>query len=246
MMQKQNDTEQIKQANRNNKKEYAGYRAPTKEDLRRLLIYAGEERYNMERSFQYMGYKMLWIIQMALEGKKFPSQGQLETDQWRAHVYDISIWLTIEDCLRILVDFDSNLFFRVIARLFYGQPWCFLLSMKVESKKNRALRDFKTPQEIIMTLQAYCEKAERLAAVNSQLGKSKVLEHFYHFILEVQYHQIAEKEDMQKKMNAQGAGAGPAVIKRRAAGLETPQMLAVDKATVIKAIHKGLTDERTN
>ena len=53
---------------------------------------------------------------------------------------------------------------------------------------------------------------------------------------------------MQKKMNSLGEEKdGKAeVIKRRAVASDGAQMLQLDKATVIKAIHKGLTDERAS
>ena len=31
-----------------------------------------ERRYQIEKSYLYTGYKLLWIVKMFLEGKKFP------------------------------------------------------------------------------------------------------------------------------------------------------------------------------
>jgi hypothetical protein len=31
-----------------------------------------EEKYRIQKSYVYIGYKFLWIVQMFLEGKRFP------------------------------------------------------------------------------------------------------------------------------------------------------------------------------
>ena len=46
------------------------------------------ERLNAEKSQIYLGYKILWIIRLFLNGKKFP-QGNIVTPKWRKYVLEI-------------------------------------------------------------------------------------------------------------------------------------------------------------
>lgn len=43
------------------------------QDLERLLgQISADDKFELEKSHVYIGYKLLWIIQMFLKGKKFP------------------------------------------------------------------------------------------------------------------------------------------------------------------------------
>ena len=53
----------------------------TKEDVRSMQSVDRERRYQIEKSYIYTGYKLLWIIKMFLDGKKFPI-GNLSLMQW--------------------------------------------------------------------------------------------------------------------------------------------------------------------
>lgn len=88
-----------------------------------------KQKYAIEISNCYVGYKLLWIMQMFLEGKKFPD-GTLDSEQWRIHVHHIVNFVTTEEYLRTILDFDSEMFFFVIEKLFKGKPWQFLSEMR--------------------------------------------------------------------------------------------------------------------
>ena len=62
---------------------------------------------------------------MFLEGKKFP-YGNLSESQWQQHVYQIVTFITDDLYLDDVFMFDPEQFFKVIARLFCGQPWIYL------------------------------------------------------------------------------------------------------------------------
>jgi len=83
------------------------------------------KKYEIEKSKAYIGYKMLWIIKIFLEGKMFP-YGSLSVEKWRIHVYDIAHFISNDEFLNDLLAFDSEQFFKVVARLFYGEPYKFL------------------------------------------------------------------------------------------------------------------------
>lgn len=102
--------------------------AVKKSDLCRLLSKQNKDKYQMEKSYAYIGYKFLWIIQMFLDGKRFP-YGDLTEAQWRQHVVDIVNFVSTDEYLSELLDFDPSLFFRVISKLFTGKPWLFVSLM---------------------------------------------------------------------------------------------------------------------
>ena len=56
-----------------------GPRKITKDDIRLLRNIDKELKYEIEKSHLYIGYKLLWIIRMFLDGKKFPN-GDLEEE----------------------------------------------------------------------------------------------------------------------------------------------------------------------
>ena len=79
----------------------------TKDDIRQLRNIDKERKYEIEKSHLYIGYKLLWILKMFLEGRKFPN-GELEEEQWRMHVYHIVDFVTDNDNLKEILDFDPD------------------------------------------------------------------------------------------------------------------------------------------
>ena len=74
-------------------------------------------KFDIERSALYIGYKLLWVITLFLEGKKFP-QGSLSSDMWRYYVYDVVRFCTNEKFMAWFLDFDCVTFFSVLKKLF--------------------------------------------------------------------------------------------------------------------------------
>ena len=78
---------------------------------------------------------------MFLDGRKFPN-GNLEDTQWRMHVYHIVDFVTNEDNLKEILDFDPEQFFKIMAKLFLGKPWEYLSNCeghRFEFQKNPEL-----------------------------------------------------------------------------------------------------------
>ena len=72
---------------------------------------------DIEHSRTYIGYKLLWVIGLFIEGKKFPS-GSLSSFKWRCYIYDIVRFLTNERFLAFFLSFDPFTFFEVAKKLF--------------------------------------------------------------------------------------------------------------------------------
>lgn len=97
----------------------------TIQDMRMLRNMNKHMRNKIEQSAYYVGYKLQWIIRLFLKGKKFPS-GELERNQYALQVFSIVDFVTNEDNLATMIDFDPESFFETVLRLFTGDPWKFL------------------------------------------------------------------------------------------------------------------------
>ena len=98
----------------------------TKQDLALLPQADKNMKYEIEQSAYYIGYKLLWIMSNFLKGKKFP-QGDLNEVQFKAHTLNIIDFVTDEQTLTLLIDFDAQAFFQVMTLLFHGKPWHYLV-----------------------------------------------------------------------------------------------------------------------
>ena len=97
----------------------------TKEDMRMLRNTKNQRKYEIEQSLYYVGYKLFWILGMFLYGKKFPS-GTLETIKFKVQVFNIVDFVTDEDNLAAMLDFDAETFFDTMVDMFTLEPWHFI------------------------------------------------------------------------------------------------------------------------
>ena len=71
----------------------------------------------IEHSRTYIGYKLLWVTSLFIEGKKFPS-GNLSSFKWHCFIYDIVRFLTNEKFLNFFLEFDAYSFLHIVKKLF--------------------------------------------------------------------------------------------------------------------------------
>ena len=64
-----------------------------------------KEKLDIEHSKTYIGYKLMWVIRLFLEGKKFPN-GTLSSFKWRMYVFDIVRFITTPSYLSWFLNFD--------------------------------------------------------------------------------------------------------------------------------------------
>jgi len=113
-----------------------------------LNIMDSKQKYEVEKSRSYIGYKLLWIIKLYLEGRQFP-YGSLAKEQWKINVLQIARFLMENSkFVNDLIDFDSVVFLDVIQRLFYGEPYWFL--DKTKSQKNSI-----NPDQLLQKIRFY-------------------------------------------------------------------------------------------
>lgn len=93
------------------------------------------ERLRVEKSQFYLGYKILWVIRLFLNGKKFP-QGNIPTQQWRRQVHEIVDCITSKNVMLDLLCIDAEAYFQLISILFYrGKVFDFILEDKAQQEK---------------------------------------------------------------------------------------------------------------
>lgn len=89
---------------------------------------ARKRKLEIEHSSTYIGYKLLWVITIFLEGRKFPT-GTLSSFKWRCYVYDIVRFCTNDKFMRWFLEFDPESFFQVVKKLFIDkEPFDFIRS----------------------------------------------------------------------------------------------------------------------
>jgi hypothetical protein len=79
--------------------------------------YESLDKQQIERSQTYLGYKILWIVNMFLDGRKFPT-GRIRESMWRAYLHDIIEFLSNQEYLKTLLSIDPESVFQMIAVLF--------------------------------------------------------------------------------------------------------------------------------
>ena len=62
-----------------------------------------------------------------MKGKKYPT-GTLDNNQFKLQVLNIVDFITDEDNLCSMLDFDAEYFFKTVAALFTDKPWNFICS----------------------------------------------------------------------------------------------------------------------
>ena len=72
---------------------------------------------DIEHSRTYIGYKLLWVTSLFIEGTKFPT-GTLSSFKWRCYIYDIVRFLTNEQFMSFFLDFDPHSFLNIVKKLF--------------------------------------------------------------------------------------------------------------------------------
>ena len=79
-------------------------------EMLREASYDSQDKYLIEKSQIYLGYKIFWIIKLFLNGKKFP-QGEIKDTKWNCYIHDLIEFLSNVDILKVLLDIDPETFF---------------------------------------------------------------------------------------------------------------------------------------
>ena len=73
---------------------------------------------DIENSKQYIGDKLLWYINLCINGYKYPTNEKISINKYEILIKDIFLWMIKKNNLSILLNFDSLSVFSIISRLF--------------------------------------------------------------------------------------------------------------------------------
>jgi hypothetical protein len=71
----------------------------------------------MERSNVYLGYRLFWLINLFIHGRKYP-QGSIKEAKWRSYVHDIIQFMSNPQILKDLAKIDAETLFTIINMIF--------------------------------------------------------------------------------------------------------------------------------
>ena len=84
----------------------------------------------IENSYEYIGHKLLWYIDLILQGIKFPSmKDKIEFDRENNYtLIKIFLWLVSFRVAKSLIEFDSYSYFRILLKFFKDKNYLNLIS----------------------------------------------------------------------------------------------------------------------
>ena len=105
--------------NQKQKEQFGVIQSIRRFELQQLLRTNQQLREQLMQTSLYVGYKLLWIIQLFLDGKVFP-RGELPEEQWQMCCADIFEFVNRDEILESMILFDPQAFFSVVTKLFCG------------------------------------------------------------------------------------------------------------------------------
>jgi hypothetical protein len=117
----------------------------TFQDAQKMTVKNKEEEFlrqrinkiEVEHSSTYIGYKILWLITLYMEGNRYPN-GNLSSLRWRYYVMDIVRFCTNERFMEWFLDFDPDSFFAMLKKIFNDpEPYDFITSQDDFIAKNK-------------------------------------------------------------------------------------------------------------
>ena len=133
----------------------------------------------LENSKQYIGHKILWYINMCLNGKKFPNNNSIPELKFKKLVVKIVLWLLSEDVLTKLLNFDSNSMFIIIAKIFHDEKLKNILEKQEFDSYTTVLADSKiTDLKSTSIIDLVVNKCK-------DLNKSIILQDMHEFIAKI-------------------------------------------------------------
>jgi len=80
--------------------------------------YDSMDKQRIEKSLTYLGYKILLVLHLFIDGKNFPN-GIIKEKMWRSYVQDIIEFLSNKEYLKMLLGIDAESVFQMISIMFY-------------------------------------------------------------------------------------------------------------------------------
>ena len=98
-------------------------------------------------SHQYLGQKLLWFINLCLKGKKYPINEHISKNIYLYLIQSIFLWLTNDEILTNLLNFDSYTFFIIYSKFYTEDD--LLTIIKSINKETRLPSEINVDKSII-------------------------------------------------------------------------------------------------
>jgi len=96
----------------------------------------------VEFSKQFIGHKLMWYIYMCIQGKKFP-KNNIPEDKFKPLIIKILSWLLKDDTFKVLMEFDSICFFKILIKYFEEEKLKTILEKETKTQEINELKELK-------------------------------------------------------------------------------------------------------
>ena len=147
---------------------------------------------------QYIGDKLLWYINLCIDGKKFISDDFIELDQYEILIQMIFLWLLKQEILDQFLIFDSLSLFSILVKLFSQDVTLKIIKLIKYDEENDLFKEiFYNEKEIEdfnleLAINIIIERSKRL-------NKISINNDLYEFICKISIHNDNISNDIIKE-----------------------------------------------
>ena len=226
-----------------------------KRDIQIINLVDSKKKYDIEKSKCYIGYKLLWIIDMYLQGRQFP-YGSLSAEKYKHEVLKIAQQVSQATFTKVFMEFDAKVYLQVVSRLFYGQPYWFLDRIRNEAGAT-ATTDPKAilriiSEEVRQQSEAFQDKQQQ--TLEKQLGphykkhdvtkdfleEAAIIQDFNAFLINIQIEHYAYQNKLteeQRKQEQKNTGSSGSRL-----GMQQVGWLKIEYKPIFDAIKQAIKE----
>ena len=115
------------------------------------------EKETFELSKEYIGHKLLWYVDLCLEGKLYPTYEKIPPEQYSLIIPQIFKYIIKQDVINNLINFDSYTFFEVFTKFFTYEKNFNLISSIPKNEIVEIINKYNNISIINETFQSYIE-----------------------------------------------------------------------------------------
>ena len=129
---------------------------PTNKNLYSNII-KDYEKETFELSKEYIGHKLLWYIDLCLEGRLYPTYEKIPPEQFSLLIPQIFKYIIKQDVINKLINFDSYTFFEVFTKFFTYEKNFHLISQIPQNEIIDIINKYNNISIININFQSYSE-----------------------------------------------------------------------------------------
>jgi hypothetical protein len=124
-----------------------------------------ETKFLVEKSPVYIGYKLMLLMKLFLEGRKFP-YGNLAAVDWQTYTRQIAALCTAHNFVSALLRLDAACLFKVLLPLFSSMSYVHLRNQIIEGQHEY------TPESVLAAIKEVVHTLTKSSGVRADLNKS--------------------------------------------------------------------------